>query len=108
MKSLAPELSGRARRDLDEIREWTIKTWGRGKWQDYYRGMGAAFRQIAANPACGRQRDMLAKGMRSLTYEQHLIFFAPVADFGGQPVILRILHQRRNLGALLYLDDLDA
>lgn len=108
MKPLAPELSGRARRDLDEIRDWTIRTWGLDRWQAYYRGMGAAFRRIATEPDCGRPRDLLAKGMRSLVYEQHLIFFAPVADFGGKSVILRILHQRRNLGALAYFDDLDA
>ena len=45
--------------------------------------------------------------MRSLVYERHLIFFAPVDDFDGRPVILRILHQRRNLAALLYFDDLE-
>lgn len=108
MKQLAPELSGRARRDLDDIRDWTIRTWGRDRWQAYYRGMGAAFRQIAAHPDCGRTRHLLAKEMRSLVYEQHLIFFAPVADFGGRTVILRILHQRRNLVALAYFDDLEA
>lgn len=108
MKLHAPELSGRARRDLNEIRNWTVRTWGRDRWQACYRGMGAAFRRIAAEPDCGRPRDLIAIGMRSLVYEQHLIFFAPVADFGGRPVILRILHQRRNLSALTYFDDLNA
>ena len=50
---------------------------------------------------------MLGAGMRSLVYEQHLIFFAPVTSFGGQPVILRILHQRQNLSAVTYLDELE-
>lgn len=45
--------------------------------------------------------------MRSLTYEQHLTFFAPVSSFKGQTVILRILHQRRNLKAVTYPDDLE-
>jgi toxin ParE1/3/4 len=107
VKPPVPELSGRARRDLDEIRAWTIEAWGRGQWQVYYRGLGAAFRRISAEPDCGRPRDLLAKGMRSLVYEKHLIFFAPVTQFGGQPVILRILHQRRNLAAVAYLDDLE-
>ena len=107
MKPAIPELSGRARRDLDEIRDWTIATWGREKWQVYYRGFGAAFRRISAEPSCGRPRDMLGAGMRSLVYEQHLIFFAPVTSFGGQPVILRILHQRQNLSAVTYLDELE-
>jgi len=107
VKPAVPELSGRARRDLDEIRDWTIATWGREQWQVYYRGLGAAFRRIATEPSCGRARDMLGAGMRSLVYEQHLIFFSPVASFGGQTVILRILHQRRNLAAVTYLDELE-
>jgi toxin ParE1/3/4 len=45
--------------------------------------------------------------MRSLVYEKHLIFFAPVASFDGRPVILRILHQRRNLAGISYLDELE-
>jgi toxin ParE1/3/4 len=102
-----PELSGRARRDLDEIRDWTIATWGREQWQLYYRGLGAAFRRITTDPSCGRPRDILSPGMRSLAYEKHLIFFSPVASFGGKPVILRILHQRRNLSAVTYLDELE-
>ena len=107
MKSLFPELSSLARRDLDEIRDWTVKTWGREQWQIYYRALGAALRQIAADPDCGRSRDLLGNRMRSLTCEQHLIFFAPIPSFKGQTVVLRILHQRRNLTAVTYLDDLD-
>ena len=107
MKPPFPELSGRARRDLDEIRDWTITNWGRGQWQAYYRELGAAFRKIAADPSCGRPRDMLGQGMRSLVCEKHLIFFAPVASFGRQPVILRILHQSRNLAAVTYLNEMD-
>jgi toxin ParE1/3/4 len=107
MRHPVPELSGRARRDLDDIRDWTISTWGRPQWQVYYRGLGSTFRRIANDPSCGRSRDALAVGLRSLVYEQHLIFFAPVASFGGQPVILRILHQRRNLASVAFLDDPD-
>lgn len=107
MKPAVPELSGRARRDLDEIRDWTIATWGREQWQVYYRGLGAAFRRIADDPSCGRPRGMLGPGMRSLVYERHLIFFAPITSFAGQTVILRILHQRRNLSAVTYLDELE-
>jgi toxin ParE1/3/4 len=101
-----PELSGRGRRDLDEIRNWTIETWGTARWQAYYRGIGSCLRRIASDPTCGRPQDRLARGTRSLTYERHLIFFAPVVSHGGQPVVLRILHQRRNLEAMTYFDRL--
>ena len=107
MTSRIPELSGRARRDLDEVRDWTIETWGRAQWQAYYGALAVAFRRIASDPDCGRPRDLLATGMRSLACEKHLIFFAPLASHGGQPVILRILHHRRNLGAMNYYEDLE-
>ena len=107
MTSRAPELSGQARRDLDAIRDWTVDNWGRSQWQAYYRGLGGAFRRITNEPNCGRSRDFLAAGLRSLAYEKHLIFFAPIAQFGGQPVILRILHQRQSWAALTFIQDLE-
>lgn len=56
---------------------------------------------------CGRSRNMIGPGVRSLVHEKHLIFFSPIASFEGRPVILRILHQRRNQSAVTYLDDLE-
>ena len=101
------KLSHLARQDLEDIRTYTIERWGRAQWLDYYRGLVAALEQIEANPMSGRSRDLFRKGMRSLNYGRHIIFFSPVAAAGGQPVVLRILHQRRHLPALSYYDDLD-
>ena len=101
-------LSRLARRDLDEIRTYTVETWGRDQWLRYYAGLVVAFEQIAENPTTGRSRDLLGPGMRSLGCGRHLIFFAPIAAADGAPVILRIVHRRRYLPALVYYDDLDA
>ena len=101
------KLAHLARQDLEDIRTYTIERWGRAQWLDYYRGLVVAFEQIEANPMSGRSRDLFRKGMRSLNYGRHIIFFSPVAAAGGQPVVLRILHQRRHLPALSYYDDLD-
>jgi len=32
-------LSRQARADLEEIRRYTVKTWGRAQWLRYYRGL---------------------------------------------------------------------
>lgn len=101
-------LSRRAQADLDDIRDFTIETWGRAQWLKYYRGMAAAFQRIGTDPMVGRNRELLGPGLRSLSYEKHLIFFAPIAAAQGGPVILRIVHQRRYLPALAYYDDLDS
>lgn len=36
-------LSRLAQRDLDEIRRYTVDTWGRAQWLKYYRGLVRAF-----------------------------------------------------------------
>ena len=101
-------LSTLARQDLDDIRQYTLETWGQAQWHKYYRGLVIAFERIADSPTIGRDRSLLVEGLRSLTYEKHILFFKPVAAINGEPVILRIVHERRNLPALTYYDDLDA
>ncbi len=100
-------LTRTARRDLDEIRTYTVARWGRQQWLRYYGGLSAAFAQIARDMRCGRPRDALSRGLRSLTYEQHVIFFYPTRHAGGGIVIVRIVHQRRNLAAMSFADDSD-
>ena len=99
-------LSRQARRDLDDIRRYTVEAWGREQWLTYYEGLVGTFDRIAADPDGGRDRSLFAPGLRSLTYRRHLVFFARVAAAGDAPVILRIIHQRRNLPALVYFEDI--
>jgi len=101
------KLSHPARQDLEDIRAHTLERWGRTQWLDYYRGLVAALEKIEAEPMSGRSRDLFRKGMRSVNYGRHIIFFSPVDAAGGEPVVLRILHQRRHLPAMVYYDDLD-
>jgi len=37
---------------------------------------------------------------------RHVVFFARIAAAGGEPVILRIVRQRRNMPALKYFEDI--
>ena len=100
-------LSRRARRDLDQIRSYTVETWGRGQWIVYYRGLMRTFEAISNNPEGDRDRSLFASGLRSLTYRRHVVFFARVAAADDEPVILRIVHERRNMPALVYFDELE-
>ena len=95
-----------ARRDLDEIRRYTVETWGRNRWLAYYRGLVRAFEEISTNPEGGRDGSLFSPGLRSLNYKRHIIFFARIAAADDEPVILRIVHQRRIMPALVYFDDL--
>ncbi len=99
-------LSRLARQDLDDIRRYTLETWGRDQWLKYFRGLVRTFEDITANPDGGRDRSLFAAGLRSVNYERHVIFFARIVAAGGTAVILRIVHQRRNLPALVYFEDI--
>lgn len=101
------KLTHLAQQDLEDIRSYTLEQWGRAQWLAYYRGLVRAFEAIEANPMSGRSRDLFRNGMRSINYGRHIIFFSLVAAAGGKPVVLRILHQRRHLPAMIYYDDLD-
>ena len=101
-------LSRSARRDLDDIRHCTLVTWGRDQWLNYYRSLVRAIEGIAAHPDGGRDRSLFAPGLRSVNYKLHVIFFARIAAAGDEPVIVRIVHQRRNMPALVYFEDIGA
>ena len=103
---MTTRLSRLAKRDLDDIRRYTLDTWGRDQWLKYYRGLVGAFEDIMANPDGGRDRSLFAPGLRSIDYEKHVVFFARVSAADNAPVILRIVHQRRNMPALTYFDAL--
>lgn len=101
-------LSRLARADLEDIRRYTVETWGRAQWLAYYRKLVQGFETIAKNPDAGRDRSLFVPGVRSLICEQHVIFYQRLDAAKGAPVVLRIVHQKRHLPALVYYDDLDA
>jgi len=100
-------LSRRARADIEEIRRYTIKIWGRAQWLVYYRKLAEAFQRLDEYPERGRDRSLLVEGMRSIHCQRHLIFYKQVEAANNAIVVLRIVHQQRNLPALMYYDDLD-
>lgn len=108
-KADAPLLLSRlARTDLDDIRRYTVDTWGRTQWLAYYRTLVQGFEHIARNPEAGRDRSLFVPGMRSLNCEKHVIFYQRLDAANGAPVVLRIVHQKCHLPALVYYEDLDA
>ena len=103
---MTTRLSRLARRDPDDIRPYTVKTWGRKQWLTYFPGLVRAFEGIAADPDGGRDRSPFAAGLRSVNYRRHVTFFSRIAAAGGEPVIVRLVHQRRDMPALAYFEDI--
>jgi toxin ParE1/3/4 len=100
-------LTRTARRDLDEIRRFTSERWGRAQWLRYVATLSDALLRIAREPLSGTKRDSLFEGLRSVSVEKHLIFYRPTEHARGQIVVVRIIHQSRNLDALSYANDLE-
>ena len=69
--------------------------------------MVRAFEAIVVDPDGGRDRTLFAARLRSVSCGRHVIFFARIAAAGGEPVSVRIVHQRRNMPALVYFEDID-
>src|SRR6056297_2210188 len=93
--------------DLDDVDPVPPGAAGYGGYPRPYAGLVAALEKVEADPMSGRSRDLFRKGMRSVNYGRYIIFFSPVDAAGEEPVVLRILHQRRHLPVMIYYDDLD-
>ena len=100
-------LSSLARQDLDETRNYTIRTWGREQWLTYFAGLTSAFEGIMRNLEKGRSRELFCPGLGSANYQRHVIFYKRIAANGNLPVILRIVHQKQHLPALTYYEGMD-
>jgi toxin ParE1/3/4 len=57
-------LSPRAKADIDEIWEYTAKTWGERQAEDCIRLLVGAIETVAENPRRGRPYDEVRKGYR--------------------------------------------
>ena len=98
-------LSVLAKQDLDGIRDYTIERWGREQWLVYYRSIVDAFHLLQLQPEAGKDRSLFAPNLRSFAVKRHLIFYR-FDENSNEMVIARIVHQRQNLPALIYHDDL--
>lgn len=88
--------------DLEDIRSFTTDNWGRAQWLSYFAGLEAALGRLRDDRHAGRAMTRLAPGLRLLVYRSHRIFFHE--NRRGEVVVLRILHQKRDIEALRWLD----
>jgi toxin ParE1/3/4 len=82
-------LSPRAESDLEEIWDFTVRTWGEEQAEDYIRLLVRAIETVAESPRRGRPCNEVRRGYRRYLAGSHIIFFRKVKT--GIDVI-RILH----------------
>ena len=96
MKAL--ELSRRAQIDLDGIRDYSTKAWGKTQTKSYLRQIQAVIRSIRVNSNLGRSADDLRESCRRTKAGTHIVFFRVIGD---RVIIIRILHEQMDFAAHL-------
>ena len=68
-------ISEPANLDLEHIADYLGANYGLSISEQFIQGIATRLQYIAQFPNIGRSRDELAPGLRSLPYEQYLIFY---------------------------------
>ena len=84
----------RALADLNEIWDYTVKTWDEAQAQYYLNGLRDALELIVKQPGLGRQRDDLHPDLLTANYSKHVIFYLH-HDWGID--VVRVLHGSRDV-----------
>ncbi|MGD9814261.1 MAG: type II toxin-antitoxin system RelE/ParE family toxin [Hyphomonadaceae bacterium] len=72
-------VTARAQADLDDIADYSLRTWGRAQAARYLQALEARFQWLADNPQLGRARDEVAQGYRSFRQGSHIVFYTSAA-----------------------------
>lgn len=94
----------RARVDLLAIRNWGETHWGPQKSREFLEGLIEAIEDLETFPLKGRARPEFHPKLRSIRYNGYAIFYAIET---ARPVIVAVLHERRNHAALDFADRLE-
>jgi toxin ParE1/3/4 len=68
-------VSNPANQDLEAIADYLGANYGLAKSEKFIDGMTDRFRYIVQFPRIGRSRNEVSPGLRSLHYEQYIIFY---------------------------------
>ncbi len=92
-------LTPRALADLEAIADYTIRTWGRDRMENYLQSLNGRFDWLAENPLAGRARNEIHPGYCSYPQGSHVIFYM-VSD--GNVDIIGIPHKSMDIGPGLF------
>jgi toxin ParE1/3/4 len=82
--------------DLLNIINFTFETWGADQADTYIDGLEKLAQTLSEAPNLGKARADLAKGLRSFSYQSHVLYFIEATH--GITVV-RVLHENMNVGA---------
>lgn len=80
-----------AKVDLNDIKKFSVKNWGRDIAREYFNGLTTIFRLLAAQPELGLNcSDDLGEGYLSYVHKSHIIYYKAVGS--DRIIIAAILH----------------
>lgn len=88
------QLSDIADSDIDAIFDYTEKEYGLDKAVAYVSGFEELFISLVDNPELGRTRSEIKQGLRSISKDEHIVFYRILSDHIR---IVRVLHGSRDL-----------
>ena len=88
--TLRYEFTGRSRKDLEAILEYSYQTWGPTRTRDYLEGMEYRINWLRDNPGAGRLRPEIADNLKSFPQGSHVIYYRVTEEV---LLIVRIRHQ---------------
>lgn len=83
-------IRAKARRDLDDILDYSIAEFGEDVAEAYLLTIGAALNRLVDHPGLGLARFDLAEGLRSLSAGEHRVYYRLDVD---KISVARVLHK---------------
>ena len=88
-------LSNKAVEDLDDIWEYTLKTWSEKQAEIYYLLLMDSCQELSNNPNQGKSYEEVEKNVLGLKSGEHIIFYQIVSL--NEIEVVRILHGMMDL-----------
>jgi toxin ParE1/3/4 len=90
-KQSSYRITSAAKADLVEIRQTTLRRWGKTQSVKYIKELQKTFQLLAENPAIGSCRSEFGNHIFSFPYVSHMIYYQ---QGESKLMIIGILHQR--------------
>ena len=83
-------LSNKAVEDLNDIWDYTVKTWSENQAEIYYKLLMDSCQELANKPSQGKSYDIVEKNVLGFKTGEHIIFYQIVSL--KEIEVVRILH----------------
>ncbi len=84
--------------DLEDIYEYSFRTFGEARAVEYVSSLERGLESLIENPRLGKERDDISTGLRALLIESHYAFYRIIDP---EILVIRVLHTSRDYVAHL-------